>query len=152
MKALFLPIILVYCLLALPVQADESAAYGKSSLIGLRKFGVAIKVLCLGDLEQHQEVFLEHMKQRIQSRNIPVVPGGSATLKLLVTSIQSDDGFFTVHFSLQFHQSARLAYNNKLIDAPTWDAWKMGEYREEDLLQEVDDLTRLFMNDYISGN
>jgi hypothetical protein len=53
---------------------------------------------------------------------------------------------------MELDQAAFLGSSNKLVDAPTWDAWKMGEYREEDLLSEVDDLTRQFLNDYVAAN
>lgn len=126
--------------------------YGRESLRKLREFGVAVRVVCTGDLEQHQDAFKEHVQSRLSSRGLEIVPGGSVTLKLIVNSIRSDDGFFVAHMSMELHQTAFLASNNRMVDAPTWDAWKMGEYREEDLMQEVDDLARQFLNDYIASN
>jgi len=73
-------------------------------------------------------------------------------LKLVVACIRSNDGFYVVDMRLELDQAAHLASNNRLVDAPTWDAWKMGEYREEELLAEVDDLARQFLNDYIAAN
>ena len=126
--------------------------YGRESLYSLRPYGVAIKVVCTGGLEQHQETFQSHIQNRLSARGVTIVPEGSVTLKLMASAIQSNDGFFVVHMCLRLDQSAYLASNNKNVDATTWDAFKMGEYREEDLLQEVDDLARQFLNDYIATN
>lgn len=131
-----------------------NATYGKNSLQGLKPFGVAIKVLCIGTgkLSQHEQLFAERIRQRLESREVKVVPTGSVVLKLLLTNIQSEDGLYVVHMSLQLHQSSYLAFNNALVETPTWDAWKMGEYQENELLREVDDLVRQFANDYVSLN
>lgn len=139
-------------LLVLAATAFPAPFYGRESLAGLRKYGVAVRVVCTGAISQHQDAFAAHLRNRLESRGIQVVPGGSVTLKLVATSIQSDDGFLVVHFALELDQSAALASNNRMADAPTWDAWKMGEYREDELLQEVDDLARQFLVDYIAAN
>src|ERR1035437_7895730 len=130
----------------------SAPAYGREALADLRPYGVAVSVACTGALEQDQETFAVHIQKRLEARSVPVVQEGSVTLKLIVTSIQSSDGFFVVQMRMELDQAAFLGSNNKLVDAPTWDAWKMGEYREEDLLSEVDDLTRQFLNDYIASN
>lgn len=126
--------------------------YGRESMYSLRPYGVAVKVVCTGGLEQHQETFQNHIQNRLKARGVNILPEGSVTLKLIGNSIQSNDGFFVVHFELKLDQSAFLASNNKIVEATTWDAFKMGEYREEDLLQEVDDLARQFLNDYVATN
>lgn len=128
--------------------------YGKSTFQGLKPFGVAVNVKCVGTgtLAQHEALFAERIKQRLESRSIKVVPTGSVVLKLLLTNIKSEDGLYVVHMALQLHQSAYLAFNNTLAETPTWDAWKMGEYQEAELMKEVDDLVRQFANDYISLN
>jgi hypothetical protein len=133
-------------------QAGAASLYGRASLADLKKYGVAVRATCNGALAQHQEAFQNHIEQRLRSREVQVVPAGSVTLKLIITDIESDDGFFVVHMVLELDQSAWLPSVNKMVDAPTWDAWKMGEYREEDLLGEVDDLARQFLNDYIAAN
>ncbi len=133
-------------------QAWTAPLYGRASLADLKKYGVAVRVTCNGSLVQHREAFQSHIEQRLRSREVQVVPAGSVTLKLIITEIESDDGFFVAHMALELDQSAWLPSVNKMVDAPTWDAWKMGEYREEDLLGEVDDLARQFLNDYIAVN
>jgi hypothetical protein len=134
------------------VQSFSASNYGRGALSDILHYGVAVRVVCTGDLEQHREAFLEHVKKRLEGRGIGVHPEGSVVLKLVVTSIRSNDGFFVVHMRLQLDQAAHLASNNQLVDAPTWDAWKMGEYREDELLGVVDDLARQFLNDYIAAN
>lgn len=141
----------LFVLLVAPTSFS-APMYGRNSLAKLREYGVAVRVLCTGDLAQHQDAFRAHIENRLRSRGVEIVPGGSVTLKLVSNSIRSDDGFFVVHLVLELDQTAFLASNNGMVDAPTWDAWKMGEYREEDLLAEVDDLTRQFLNDYIAAN
>lgn len=126
--------------------------YGRTSLADIKKYGVAVRVTCNGALEQHRETFQAHIEKRLRSRGVQVVPAGSVTLKLIVNNIESDDGFYVVHMNMELDQSAWLPSTNRMIDAPTWDAWKMGEYREDGLLKEVDDLTRQFLNDYIAVN
>jgi len=126
--------------------------YGRDALADLRQYGVAVRVVCTGALEQDQESFANHIQKRLEARSVQVWPQGSVTLKLFVTDIQSNDGLFVVQMRLELDQAAFLGSNNRLVDAPTWDAWKMGEYREEDLMAEVDDLTRQFLNDYIAAN
>lgn len=130
----------------------SAPAYGRESLADLRPYGIAVRVACTGALEQDQETFAAHIQKRLEARSVQVVPEGSVTLKLFVTNIQSNDGFFVVQMRMELDQAAFLGSNNRLVDAPTWDAWKMGEYREEDLLAEVDDLTRQFLNDYVAAN
>lgn len=143
----------LFVLLALlPTHVESAPVYGRNALGGLREYGVAVRVVCTGDLQQHQQAFKDHVENRLRSREIQIAPAGSVTLKLVVNSIRSDDGFFVVHMALNLDQTAFLASNNTMTDATTWDAWKMGEYREEDLLQEVDDLSRQFINDYIAAN
>lgn len=144
--------ILCLFLFSILTQAWAAPLYGRASLADLKKYGVAVRVTCNGTLAQHQEAFQNHIEQRLRSREVQVVPAGSVTLKLIITDIESDDGFFVVHMVLELDQSAWLPSVNKMVDAPTWDAWKMGEYREEDLLGEVDDLARQFLNDYIAAN
>lgn len=146
---------LLLCLVLPVALATPSLAgplYGRASLADLRKYGVAVRVACNGALDQHKETFQNHIENRLRSRNVPVVPSGSVVLKLIVNNIESDDGLFVVHFAMELDQSAWLPSSNRMVDAPTWDAWKMGEYREEGLLGEVDDLTRQFLNDYIAAN
>lgn len=126
--------------------------YGRESMYSLRPYGVAVKVIGTGGLEQHQETFQNHIQNRLRARGVLILPDGSVTLKLFANAIQSNDGFFVVHLELKLDQAAYLASNNKMVDATTWDAFKMGEFREEDLLQEVDDLARQFLNDYIATN
>lgn len=126
--------------------------YGRESMYSLRPYGVAVKVVCTGGLDQHQETFQNHIENRLKARGVVILPEGSVTLKLVANAIQSNDGFFVVHLELRMDQSAYLASNNKFVEATTWDAYRMGEYREEDLLQEVDDLARQFLNDYIATN
>ncbi len=130
----------------------SAPVYGREALHDLRPYGMAVRVACTGALEQDQETFAAHIQKRLEARSVQIVPEGSVTLKLFVTSIQSSDGFFVVQMRMELDQAAFLGSSNKLVDAPTWDAWKMGEYREEDLLSEVDDLTRQFLNDYIASN
>ena len=140
-------------LLLFPFRWTGAAtAYGRESLAGLRPYGVAIRVACTGVLQQDQEAFADHIQKRLEARSVQVVPEGSVTLKLFVTAIQSNDGFLVAQLRMQLDQAAFLGSNNKLVDAPTWDAWKMGEYREEDLRGEVDDLARQFLNDYVAAN
>lgn len=126
--------------------------YGRDALANIRQYGVVVRVACTGALEQHQEAFADHIQHRLEVRKLQVQTEGSVVLKLFVTSIQSNDGLFVVHMRMQLDQAAFLGSNAKLVDAPTWDAWKMGEYREDELLGEVDDLTRQFLNDYIAAN
>jgi hypothetical protein len=126
--------------------------YGRESLYSLRPYGVAVKVVCTGGLEQHKETFQDHIQTRLKARGVTILPDASVTLKLFAKAIQSNDGFFVVHMELRLDQAAYLASNNKMVDATTWDAFRMGEFREEDLLQEVDDLARQFLNDYIATN
>lgn len=146
-------LILILLLALLPWTSLHAAPpYGRTALGGLKQYGVAVRVACTAELQQHQETFKAHIEKRLQSRGIQVVPAGSVTLKLLMTSIRSDDGFFVVHMNLELNQSTWLPSANRMIDAPTWDSWKMGEYREDGLLSEVDDLTRQFLNDYIASN
>ncbi|MEN9308378.1 MAG: hypothetical protein RL173_2310 [Fibrobacterota bacterium] len=121
-------------------------------MYSLKPYGVAVRVVCTGGLEQHQETFQNHIQNRLKARGVNILPEGSVTLKLIGNAIQSNDGFFVVHLELKLDQSAFLASNNKIVEATTWDAFKMGEYREEDLLQEVDDLARQFLNDYVATN
>jgi len=121
-------------------------------MYSLRPYGVAVKVVCTGGLEQHQETFQNHIQHRLRARGVNILPEGSVTLKLIGNAIQSNDGFFVVHFQMKLDQASYLASNNKSVEATTWDAFKMGEYREEDLLQEVDDLARQFLNDYVATN
>lgn len=111
-----------------------------------------MRVVCTGALEQHQEAFSEHIQRRLEARKVQVVQDGSVALKLFVSNIQSSDGLFVVHMRMELCQTSYLGSNNKIVDAPTWDAWKMGEYREDELLSEVDDLARQFLNDYIAAN
>ncbi len=139
-------------LIAATAMSQAGVFYGRESLYSLRPYGVAVKAICTGGLEQHQETFINHIQSRLKARGVLIVPEGSITLKLTANAIQSNDGFFVVHLNLRLDQSAVLASNNKPVDATTWDAYKMGEYREEDLLQEVDDLARQFLNDYIATN
>lgn len=126
--------------------------YGRESMYSLRPYGVSVKAVCTGGLEQHRETFQNHIENRLKARGVTILPDGSVTLKLFANAIQSNDGFFVVHLELKLDQAAYLASNNKMVDATTWDAYRMGEYREEDLLQEVDDLARQFLNDYIATN
>lgn len=126
--------------------------YGRESMYSLRPYGVAVKAVCTGGLEQHRETFQNHIQNRLKARGVMILPDGSVTLKLFANAIQSNDGFFVVHMELKLDQAAYLASNNKMVDATTWDAYRMGEFREEDLLQEVDDLARQFLNDYIATN
>ncbi len=126
--------------------------YGRESLYSLKPYGVVVKAVCTGGLEQHQQTFLAHIENRLRARGVAILPDGSVTLKLIANAIQSNDGFFVVHLELKMDQAAYLASNNKTVEATTWDAYRMGEYREEDLLQEVDDLARQFLNDYIATN
>jgi len=130
----------------------SAPVYGRAAIADIKQYGVAIRVACTGDLEQHQEAFQDHIRKRLEGRGIPVQAEGSVVLRLLVTCIRSNDGYFVAHLRMDLAQAAHLASNNQLVDAPTWDAWKMGEYREEDLMAEVDDLTRQFLNDYIAAN
>ena len=126
--------------------------YGRESMYSLRPYGIAVKVVCTGGLEQHQETFKAHIENLLGARGVTVYPEASITLKLVVNSIQSNDGFFVVHMDLRLDQAAYLASTNRSVDATTWDAYRMGEFREEDLLQEVDDLARQFLNDYVATN
>lgn len=136
----------------LPAPTPAAAYYGREALVGLRQYGIAVRVVCTGALEQHQEAFSEHIQRRLEARKVQVVQDGSVALKLFVSNIQSSDGLFVVHMRMELCQSSYLGSNNKIVDAPTWDAWKMGEYREDELLSEVDDLARQFLNDYIAAN
>ena len=130
----------------------SAPVYGRAALADIKQYGVAVRVACTGELEQHQEAFENHIRRRLEGRGIQVQAEGSVVLRLLVTCIRSNDGYFVAHLRMDLAQAAHLASNNQLVDAPTWDAWKMGEYREEDLLAEVDDLTRQFLNDYVAEN
>lgn len=153
MPGLFhLPCLLLTMLHTALAAPPSASAYGKASLTGLKKYGVAVQVACNGTLEQHRETLKTHIEDRLRARKVPVVPLGSATLKLLVTSIASEEGFLVVHMALELDQSAWLPSSGKMVDAPTWDAWKMAESREENLLEEVDDLVGLFLNDYLAVN
>jgi hypothetical protein len=126
--------------------------YGKASLSHLRPYGVAVRVACTGAVEEHQEEFAQHVREQLESRGVSTRSEGSVVLKLLVTSIGSDDGFLVVHMRMQLDQAAHLALDNRLVEATTWDAWKMGEYREEDLMDLVDELSVQFLDDYVAAN
>ncbi|MBK8801982.1 MAG: hypothetical protein IPN71_07985 [Fibrobacteres bacterium] len=143
---------MIATLALLPAPSSAAAYYGREALAGLRQYGVAVRVVCTGALEQHQEAFTEHVKRRLEARKVQIVDDGSVALKLFVSNVQSSDGLFVVHMRMELCQSSYLGSNNKIVDAPTWDAWKMGEYREDELLSEVDDLSRQFLNDYIAAN
>jgi hypothetical protein len=138
--------------LSAAVPSFAAPDYGRNAMADIQRYGVVVRVACTGDLEQHQEAFAEHIRKRLQARGVAVFPDGSVVLKLVVACIRSNDGFYVVDMRLELDQAAHLASNNRLVDAPTWDAWKMGEYREEELLAEVDDLARQFLNDYIAAN
>lgn len=143
---------LAVALLFAGIAQSAGVFYGRESMYSLRPYGVSVKVLCTGGLEQHKETFQTHIESRLRSRGVQILPEGSVTLKLVVNAIQSNDGFFVVHLELRMDQAAFLASTNKPVDATTWDAYRMGEFREEDLLQEVDDLARQFLNDYVATN
>jgi len=126
--------------------------YGPESLGGVKPYGIEVRVICSKEVEKHQQVFLDYIKSRLERRGVSVVPEGNVVLRLNVTAITSDDGFFMVHFLLECLQTAYLAKDNSPTEATVWDAYRMGEYREQDLIPVVDDLLRVFLNDYISVN
>ena len=126
--------------------------YGRSALTGLRPYGVAVRVVCTGDLRHREDEFAEHIRRRLEARAVRVVQDGSVTLKLFLTSVASGGGTVAAHLRMELDQAAFLGLDNRIVDAPTWDAWKMGEYREEELMGEVDDLARQFLNDYVATN
>lgn len=146
---LFILLILVFS----PSHAENTSTYyGVEALAGLREYGIEVRVACSKEIEKHTSVFQQQLRSRIERKGITVVPEGNVVLRLTVTAITSDDGFFVVHFLLECLQTAYLARNNAPSESPVWDSYRMGEYREQDLLPAVDDLMRSFLNDYISVN
>ena len=144
--------ILFFGFLLLQMSWCQELFYGRETLENLNKYGIDLRVSITEDLKHHQNTILDHLNRRLVRRGITMEKSSSVVLKLSIKSISSDDGFYVAYINLELHQTANLASNNKSIEAPTWDAWKMGEYREQDILKEVDDLARLFTNDYLYGN
>jgi hypothetical protein len=68
-----------------PIRADGSGAPCGSGLVGagttaatpwrdLRPYGVAVRVVCTGALEQDQESFANHIQKRLEARSVQVWP------------------------------------------------------------------------------
>ena len=144
--------ILFFGFISLQLSWCQELFYGLETLKNLNKYGLDIRVSITENLKHHQKKIKDHLSKKLIRRGITMEKSSSVVLKLSIKSISSDDGFYVAYINLELHQTANLASNNKSIEAPTWDAWKMGEYREQDILKEVDDLARLFTNDYLYGN
>ena len=144
--------ILFFGFMLLQASWCQELFYGRETLENLNKYGLDIRVSITDDLKHHKNTIRDHLNRRLVRRGITMEKSSSVVLKLSIKSISSDDGFYVAYINLELHQTANLASNNKSIEAPTWDAWKMGEYREQDIIKEVDDLARLFTNDYLYGN
>lgn len=147
-------ILFVFGLVVVPsIFADEdSPNYGVETLEDVLKYGVEVRVVCTKEVRQHKPTFLDHIKNRLNRRGLKIIKDGNVVLRVTVTAISSDDGFYVVHYLMEVLQSASLAMNNAPTEAPVWDIYRMGEYREQDLLPVIDDMTREFLNDYISVN
>lgn len=129
-----------------------SSVYGRQSLANLRPFGIAVRVACAGVSPERSGEYARRLDMRLRSRSVRVVPEGSVVLKLFLTSVRTANGRVAAHLRLQVDQAALLASTNQPVDAPTWDAWKLGEYGEDEIPSEIDDLARQFLNDYVSVN
>lgn len=132
--------------------AEAETIYGPEALSGVKPYGVEVRVVTSSEIQHHNQVIHSHIKNRLANRGIMVVNEGSVVLRLTMTAITSDDGFFVVHYLLECLQAAYLAKDSSPTEAPVWDAYRMGEFREQDILPTVDDLLRSFLNDYISVN
>ncbi len=146
MKAL-----LLFFLLCSSLFAGE-VYYGGKTLTNLKQFGIEVRVHCNKELKHHEKEYREIIANRLQKRGFIIHKSSSVILKLYVSAISSDQNTWVSHMSLQLHQGAYLGFNNMQVDAATWDTWKLGEYKELELFKEVDDLARLFVNDYLQSN
>jgi dienelactone hydrolase len=139
-------------LLILAPLSASNIYYGGKTLRNLKQFGVEVRVHCNKELKHFEREYREIITKRLERRGFKIENSSSVILKLFISAISSDQGTYVAHLSLQVHQGAYLGFNNKQVDAATWDTWKMGEYKELELLKAVDDLGRLFVNDYLQNN
>jgi hypothetical protein len=128
---------------------DESSIYGKEALKGLLPYSLAPQAACVGScFDGCAARSLALLQSELERRQVAVVPGGSVSLKLLLTCSAGDSSTL-VHGNLQLHAVSYLAHSNSPSSAPLWDAWFLGVFRTpQEIFEEVADLTRRFANDY----
>ena len=141
--ALFFPVLL---------SSQTNSYYGSKTLSELREYGIEVRVSCSPELAQFKTPFKKKIEKRLKRKRVQVFPSSNVVLRLIAHAISSDDGFYIIHFTLELAQGAHLDISKKYVEAPTWDAVKMGEYKADELLAQVDDLARIFVNDYLSLN
>ena len=138
--------------------------YGQLSLRALQ--GVEIFVHCAGDSEikKMEQELNNRLKQRLENAKVPMlayntlnktdeeVSNGGGALKLLLTGFKKKEGDYFIYASLQLHQRAYLAVSHEYMDCQTWDRWRIGIFKENEIFLEAEDMAREFANDFISAN
>ena len=147
-----LRIIIFVLFFSVSLFSQTQPYYGSKTLVELREYGIEVRVSCSPELAQFKTPFTKEIEKRLKRKRIQVFPSSNVVLKLIAHAISSDDGFYIIHFTLELAQGAHLDISQKYVEAPTWDAVKMGEYKADELLAQVDDLARIFVNDYLSRN
>jgi hypothetical protein len=155
---------ILFIILGFSPYLHANGLYGRASLRDLH--GVEIFVHCTGDSEiKRMEMEIKNrIKARLESVRIPIVAynapnnangeisNGGGALKFLLTGIKKKEGDYFIYASLQLHQRAYLALNHEYMDCQTWDRWKTGVFKKNEIFLEVEDMTREFANDFISEN
>ena len=160
-KAFFGVLFAVLGLFSPYLHANE--LYGQASLRGLQ--GVEIFVHCAGDSEikKMENEIKNRLKSRLEFARVPIITyntlndagdeiSNSGALKLLMTGFKKKEGDYFIYATLQLHQRAYLAISHEYMDCPTWDKWKIGVFKENEIFLEVEDMAREFTNDFISAN
>jgi hypothetical protein len=80
------------------------------------------------------------------------ISNGGGALKFLLTGFKKKEGDYFIYASLQLHQRAYLAASHEYMDCQTWDKWKAGVFKENEIYLEAEDMAREFANDFISAN
>jgi len=131
-----------------------NSIYGQASLRELP--GIELFVHCAGDSEvkKMENEIKEKLKSRLEKSNVPIIAlsNGGGALKLLLTGFKKKEGDFFIYASLQLHQRAYLAVSHEYMDSQTWDIWKMGVFKANEIFSETEDMAREFANDFISAN
>jgi hypothetical protein len=129
--------------------------YGQASLRALQ--GVEIFVHCAGDTEtkKMEQEISNRIKERMKNAKVPITAyggGNGGALKFLLTGFKKKEGDYYIYASLQLHQRAYLAVSHEYMDCQTWDIWRIGVFKENEIYLEAEDMAREFANDFISAN
>jgi len=155
---------ILLALLGLLSYSHSRELYGQASLRALP--GVEVFVHCTGDpeIKRMENEIKNRLKSRLENAKVPMIAyntlidtngeisNGGGALKFLITGFKKKEGDYFIYATLQLHQRAYLAVSHEYMDCPTWDKWKIGIFKENEIYLATEDMAREFVNDFISAN